>query len=140
MTVRKLELRHIHAVNRLIEKYESLTEKDFNVPIYSSYLEDTLCQLTGFGAPNNCMLCVSTKIDTGYGFRNSCEKCIYNFDRCIDNVETSCCQYENRETFNAISNANTVAEILIAVKNRANHLRDLLADYYQLQRIESENK
>jgi len=104
----------INTAKELVKKYRSITFEELKSIEGSSSIDEygraKARQLTGFSSPN-CPLC------TAVG--NYCGKCIYGgYYLCFEN--------KNKETYFAIVNARNDEELLVALRNRADHIESII--------------
>lgn len=100
------------AFENLIKKYRSIAIDDL--------LVRSLSEITGFGTMDTCSLCVATK--------KTCRDCVYGVFNIGDSL-VSCCKYENAATYDKLNDAGSDNELLIAIKNRADHMEKVLEAY-----------
>lgn len=109
----------INAAKALVRKYRSITleqlrETEGTKGFFCEYGRFKARELTGFSAWN-CPLCLAVE--------NNCSECIYG--RCGWGAY-SCYSNKNKKTYFAIANAKTDEELLIAFKNRADHIESII--------------
>ena len=98
----------------LIKRYESITLKEIEEVFDDTYIytNDPANRLTGFGS-SKCPLCKKINVF------NECNGCVYTISR-------GCLKGINKETYNAIENADTSQELLNAFRARAKHMKTLI--------------
>lgn len=115
----------------LIKKYESLTEDQIlDESKESDSMADMLCRTTGFGTKRTCTLCKVVRIESvvpGESFVN-CDECIYGI-MSPGNEITACIKGANEDTYNAIEETDNFYDLLIAIQNRANHMKEVWKQY-----------
>jgi hypothetical protein len=109
----------IEAARELIKKYRSITLEELekikcSKNIYFEYGRAKARKLTGFSSWD-CQLCIAV--------RDDCSQCIYGES---DGHGRSCYVSANKQTYFDIVNAKTDEELLIAIKNRADHIESIL--------------
>ena len=113
----------------LIKKYESITlkqlkEEDRESDIFYSKI---LTRITGFGNTTKCTLCNATR-KSNPNHRKDCTECVYGMSEDKD-VWNECIENNNEFTYNAISNATSIESLLLAIKSRAKHMREVYKQY-----------
>lgn len=110
----------------LIETYKSinlqrLQEKyDENHCVYK-----TLNKITGFGNTSKCTLCLGTRKSNRGDYRN-CRLCVYGI---TSDLLHPCTEDDNERTFDAIVDADSPESLLVAIKNRAKHMKKVWKQY-----------
>jgi len=96
----------------LVEKYESLTigeiEDAWVNNSWASSGHDTAKQLTGFGGPFSCTLCVA--------ITRNCDGCVYG-------KRYGCLSGKNKKSYDDIDDAESPRKLLNAFRRRAKHMR-----------------
>ena len=120
------DIKNLEEFKALIERYESITLEeikgafDIHLPFYVRK------NLTGFGSEYTCSLCTAIgkvpSVDSFY----SCGPCVY-WVSAYRNY--GCCEGENMESFDKISDAKTPEDLFSAYRERAKHMRSLLTKY-----------
>ena len=110
----------INAAKALVRKYRSITleqlrEIEGTKEFFCEYGRVKARKLTSFSSPLDCPLCVAAI--------NDCSKCIYGEH---DDCYKCCYSGENKQTYFDIVNAKTDEELLIAFKNRADHIESII--------------
>ena len=109
---------------RLIERYESITLDDIqNIPCWNNENEHTGYRvagiLTGFGERDSCTLCIAVN--------GHCSQCTwYVLRKYLGYLGYPCNTEETSETYEDIEYADTPGDLLLAFKNRAEHMRNHL--------------
>lgn len=126
----KLKLKVKKAALELIKIYESITEEEVQAyldkhPLYRplSFMRNK----TNF-ATMGCTLCDACD-STSRGFNaNICSVCIYTINTLNHNdlLRPPCCEEDNKATYMAIYEAQTAKDLMIALRNRTEHIRNVL--------------
>jgi len=117
----------------LIKRYETITIEEIEAEIIKlkSYdniyycfdknilFEITKRNLTGFGSPTTCTLCIAAKF-SAFDI-NCCNKCVFS----IKNDDMGCIAYnvEIQDSYYKIGDADTTTKLLKAYHNRAKVMR-----------------
>jgi hypothetical protein len=131
---------NLESAKHLLEIYRNLTlqeiEDEFrefesyhNILNSSERIGDTIMNnITGFGCPNDCMLCSSASFLAGSTkYEVKCNYCIYHicgshYDP-ENNPYSLCCI---NESYNEICDTRDPESLFIAVKNRADFLESVI--------------
>ena len=137
--MKKLSRRHLNAVRKLIERYNTITMEEIaNVfDSTNNFLPDQRGKavadcLTGFGRYRGCTLCQTTvSLDARKASRNShdCRACIHRREDCLSD---SCIMGNGADTYSVIANAETPLMLLHAFRLRAEYLQNLLDEYTKM--------
>ena len=118
-------IRNSEEFKKLILRYESITLEEIeecweNIKYFNICFADVKRKLTGFGSTGSCVLC------KGYYCVGeiSCN-CLYARNK--DTV--SCLKGKHKPTYDAIYYANDSEDLLLAYKNRAKHIREILKSW-----------
>jgi len=105
----------------LIKKYESLTE---DMLLDESREDDSMYNLlsrtTGFGSQRTCTLCKAISKING----DLCSDCVYG-TMSSKRLMIICDDGANEETYSAIQNSDNLTDLLIAIKARAKHMKEV---------------
>ena len=133
--MKKLSRRHLNAVRKLIERYETITLEEIEGVFKSTgkHIEvrkgkAVADRLTGFGRYRTCILCKSTLSRNPFKRTDLkiCKNCIYGYK----DVLSDCCLIEDNEPTNeGIAFAQYPIELMRAYRARAKHLQKLLDKY-----------
>jgi len=103
--------KNIKEAKELAKRYETITVKEIKGKWDSDNPEK---ELTGFGDPETCTLCIKVKDD--------CLRCIYG-------QFLSCIEDDNQETYYGVREANTPTKLKNAYRARAKHIRNILKQW-----------
>lgn len=101
----------------LIERYESITLAKLS-KAWLGYGFHTLNKITGFGQTSDCTLCRTIRDESHL----NCSLCVYG-------SSYGCVHNKNEVTYHEITQAPTPEELLIAIKNRAKHMKKVWKQY-----------
>lgn len=138
--MKKLNRNNMKALNEkefkaLIKTYKSMNESTFEgegglIP---------LNEITGHGSTRHCSLCAAIRKRSSTRSLD-CNKCVYNTNKEDDSSLHNCCAGINQTTYDAIDDAETVNDILMAVKSRAEHMKKVWKAYKAMQKDETVQK
>lgn len=132
-----MKYKNIQEAEQLIARYNSISREEIMSILgdknFQDNIIDILNKLTGFSFTDTCTLC-----STGYSSYSQpqpCEACIYASGRHDPNLGLRyyCLKGKHKKTYNALKKCKSIDKLLIAYKNRANHISKVL------QKIEADN-
>lgn len=113
----------------LIKRYESITLEQLKEEDRESdiYYKEILTRITGFGNTTKCTLCNATR-KSNPNHRKDCTKCVYGFSEGKD-AWNDCIEKDNAPTYNKISDAKFLEDLLLSIHARAKHMREVYKQY-----------
>ena len=127
--------KNIKEFKELILRYESITLEEIKKhqmkPEFMRAGCFNLSGLTGFGNPDTCTLCKAVDSD--------CYECAWHDTSNYFTSGADCDSGNNEQTFMNIAFAETPQELKAAYKARANHMRNILKEYYENNTQETNN-
>lgn len=88
--------------------------------------KDVLTRLTGFSNTQKCTLCCGVRKSIGI---KDCDRCIYGILETTSDINP--CIYE--PTYDAIHDAGSLEGLLIAIQNRASHMKKVWKQYLKIR-------